>query len=179
MPSPSPIIPLAVGKRAPNFTLTDALSGQPVTLSAILGRGVVINFWSVECPWTRYYDDYFIEQAAQWRERGVTLVMVNSNTNETVEQMRDMADAYGMSGPILVDEGGVVANAYGAQTTPHLFVVDSSGIVVYQGAIDDRSFRQPEPTVNYLTAAVTALLAGEAIHPAETPAYGCIIVRER
>ncbi len=179
MPSSTPTPPLAVGKRAPDFTLADALSGQPVTLSAILGRGVVINFWSVECPWTRYYDDYLIEQAVQWREHGVTLVMVNSNTNETVEQIRDMADAYGMSGPILVDAGGAVAGAYGAQTTPHIFIVDSNGIVVYQGAIDDRSFRQPEPTVNYLNAAVAALLAGEAIHPAETPAYGCTIVRER
>ena len=170
-------IPLPPGSDAPDFTLTDVLTGVPVTLSAAIGRGVVLNFWSVECPWTRYYDDYFVERAAEWGGRGVSLIMVNSNANESIEEMRDMADAYGMGGPILHDPGSVVADAYGAVATPHLFVIHPEGLIVYQGAIDDRSFRQPEPTVNTLDAAVAALLAGETPAIAETPAYGCAIVR--
>jgi peroxiredoxin len=171
---PTPLLP---GSAAPDFTLTDVVTGVPVTLSAVIGRGVVLNFWSVECPWTRYYDDYFVERAAVWGKFGVSLIMINSNANESREEMHDMADAYGMGGPILHDIGSVVADAYGAITTPHIFVIHPEGLIIYQGAIDDRSFRQPEPTVNYLDLAVEALLAGESPAIAETPAYGCTIVR--
>jgi hypothetical protein len=148
-----------------------------VTLSTSIGGGVVLSFWSVECPWTRYYDDYFVERAAVWGEQGIALMLVNSNSNESPEEMRDMADAYGMGGPILHDVGNVVADAYGAITTPHIYVIHPEGVIVYQGAIDDRSFRQPEPTFNYLDAAVDALLAGQYPEVVETPAYGCTIVR--
>jgi len=172
------IIPLSPGSPAPDFTLIDALAGQSVTLSASLGRGVVIDFWSVDCAWSRYYDDALIERAAGWTAQDVALLLVNSNLNETPDQMRDMADAFSMAGPILIDAGSVVANAYGAQTTPHIFIVDGGGRLVYQGAIDDRSFRRQQPTVNYLDTAVGALLAGQPINPPETPAYGCTIVRE-
>lgn len=169
--------PLTPGSAAPDFSLIDVVSGESVTLAALMGRGVVLNFWSVECPWTRYYDDYLAERGAVWGENGVSLVLVNSNANEAPEEMRDMADAYEMHGPILHDAGNAVADAYGAITTPHIFVIHPDGLIVYQGAIDDRSFRQPEPTVNYLDAAVEALLAGRYPEIAETPSYGCTIVR--
>ena len=176
-PQPTPLSP---GSPAPDFTLTDVISGSTVTLSAslaTLGRGVVLNFWSVECPWTRYYDDYFVERAAEWRELGVALLLVDSNSSEHPDEMRDMADVLGLSGPILADPASAVADAYGAITTPHLFVVQPDGLIIYQGAVDDRSFRQPEPTVNYLDAAVEALLAGQVPQVSQTPAYGCTIVR--
>ncbi len=177
MPPRDPGAPLALGSPLPDFSLTDVLTGQPVALRGVMQRGLVINFWSVDCAWSRYYDDYFIERANQWAGQGVPLLLVNSNVNETVEQMRDMADAYGIPGPILRDEGCALADALGAQTTPHLFVFNSQALLIYQGAVDDRSFRQPAPTVNYLDAAVQAVLAGQAPSPAETPAYGCTIVR--
>ncbi len=88
-----------------------------------------------------------------------------------------MADAYGMGGPILHDPGALVADLYGAIATPHLFVISPAMTVIYQGAVDDRSFRQPEPTTNYLDAAVQALMVGGLPAVAETPAYGCTIVR--
>jgi len=180
MTSPAQPTPLAPGAVAPDFSLTDVISGEAVSLSGALaafGRGVVLNFWSVECPWTRYYDDYFVERAAEWRELGVALLLVDSNSSEHPDEMRDMADVLGLSGPILADPASAVADAYGAITTPHLFVVQPDGLIIYQGAVDDRSFRQPEPTVNYLDAAVEALLAGAYPQVAETPAYGCTIVR--
>lgn len=170
-------MPVASGVLAPDFTLIDVVSGQPVTLSAILGGGVVLDFWSVECPWSRYYDDYLAERGAAWAEQGVTLALIDSNANEPPDVMRDMADAYGLQGPILHDPGSAVADLYGAITTPHIFVVAPTGLVIYQGAIDDRSFRQQAPTINYLDLAVAALLAGETPQVAESQAYGCAIVR--
>lgn len=174
---PSTIMPLPAGSIAPDFTLVEVVSGQPLSLGALLGTGVVLDFWSVDCPWSRHYDDYFLERAELWAQQGVTLVMIACNAGETIEQMKDMADAYGITNPILLDEGGMVTDAYGAQTTPHVFVLDGTGQVIYQGAVDDRTFRQPEPTINYLDAAVEALIAGQAPAIGDTPAYGCQIVR--
>lgn len=178
MPLPT-IIPLPAGSAAPEFTLIEVVSGQPRSFSDLLGNGAVLDFWSVDCPWSRHYDDYFLERAEMWAAHGITLIMIACNTGETIEQMRDMADAYGIANPILIDEDGRVADAYGAQTTPHVFVIDGTGQVIYQGAVDDRTFRQPEPTVNILDAAVEALIAGQTPAIRETPAYGCQIVRQR
>jgi alkyl hydroperoxide reductase subunit AhpC len=150
----STITPLPVGSIAPDFALIEVVSGQSVSLGALL------------------------ERAELWEEQGVTLVMIACNAGETIEQMRDMADAYGITNPILLDEGNVVTDAYGAQTTPHVFVLDSTGRVIYQGAVDDRTFRQPEPTINYLDAAVEALITGQRLTISDTPAYGCQIVRQ-
>jgi peroxiredoxin len=174
----STITPLPVGSIAPDFALIEVVSGQSVSLGALLGTGAVLDFWSVDCPWSRHYDDYFLERAELWEEQGVTLVMIACNAGETIEQMQDMADAYGITNPILLDEGGRIADAYGAQTTPHIFVLDGAGRVIYQGSVDDRTFRQPEPTVNYLDAAVEALIAGQRPAISDTPAYGCAIVRQ-
>ena len=175
---PSTISPLPVGSIAPDFTLIDVISGQPAKLGVLLGAGAVLDFWSVDCPWSRHYDDYFLERAELWAAQGVMLIMIACNAGETIEQMRDMADAYGITNPILSDAGGRIADAYGAQTTPHVFVLDGTGQVIYQGAVDDRTFRQPEPTINYLDAAVEALIAGQRPAIGDTPAYGCQIVRQ-
>jgi peroxiredoxin len=104
--------------------------------------------------------------------------MIASNANETIEQLRDMADAYGIANPILRDEDNAVADAFGAQATPHVFVIDATGQIIYQGAVDDRTFRQPEPTINYLDAAIDALSKGQVPSITDTSAYGCTIVRQ-
>ena len=80
-------------------------------------------------------------------------------------------------GLVLRDAEHVVADLYGAVTTPHFFVVDEKGVLRYRGAPDDTSFRQREPTVHYIKNAVEMLLNGRDPNPAETAAYGCTIVR--
>ncbi len=171
------ITPLPVGTLAPDFLLPDVLSQGSIKLSALRGQIVVISFWSMECPWSRHYDGYLAGLPTAWGDQDVRLLLIDSNLNETVEAMRQLAGEIGMPGPLLHDADCAVANDYGALTTPHIFIVDQTGKLAYQGAIDDRNFRQKEATVNYLDAAVEALLAGRAPDPAETPAYGCTIVR--
>jgi hypothetical protein len=78
---------------------------------------------------------------------------------------------------VLLDRAQSVADQYFAQTTPHFFVIDQHGILRYQGAFDDLTFRQREPTRHYLVEAVAALLAGRLPDLQTTPAYGCTIVR--
>jgi peroxiredoxin len=172
------IVPLPVGAVAPDFTLTDALSGETYSLSELAGQIVVLDFWSGECPWSRQYDAYFIERAPEWAAQGIVLLHINSNANETPADIDEVADELGISVPILHDTGNVVADAYGAVTTPHVFVVGPDGRLAYRGAVDDRSFRQREATVNYLDNALAALLAGQRPDPAETQPYGCAIMRQ-
>ncbi len=79
---------------------------------------------------------------------------------------------------VLIDAEQIVADLYDAQTTPHVFVIDRSGILRYRGAVDDVTFRQRKPIRFFLDEAVEALLDGHLPALAETPAYGCAIVRE-
>lgn len=171
------ISPLPAGSEAPDFELEDILSGDHVRLSALRGAVVVLNFWSGECPWSRQYDEYFSQRAPRWADQDIWLLHISSNASEEPADVEEAAAELGIEQPILWDAGNAVADAYGAQTTPHVFVVGPEGWIVYQGAVDDRSFRQREATINYLDAAIGALLGGFEPDPANTPAYGCAIVR--
>ena len=171
------ITPVRAGEYAPDFTLSDVVLGEPFILSQLRGYPVIVNFWSTECPWSRKYDDYFLEKQTQWAEQEIALLFIDSNDNEEVYEMQDLIDELGIIPPVLADPHNEVADAFGAQTTPHVFLIDANGVIVYQGAVDDRSFRQPEATVNYLDAAVEALQKGQQPDPSDTLAYGCTIVR--
>lgn len=167
---------IQVGAVAPDFTLEDILSGVAITLSELRGKIVVINFWSGKCPWSRQYDDYFAERAERWESDSVWLLHICSNADEPPAEVEALAHEIDIASPLLYDPGCAVANAYGAQATPHVFVIDPQGRLAYQGAVDDRSFNA-EPTRNYLDAAVEAVRVNSSPNPAETLAYGCALVR--
>jgi peroxiredoxin len=171
------ITPLPAGSEAPDFTLTNVITNEPMRLADLRGQPVILNFWSVECPWSRKFDDYFLQRAVDWAEHSIWLLFIDSNDNEAVYDMQDLAEELGIAHPVLQDKHNLVADVYGALTTPHIFLLDSNGLIVYQGAVDDRSFRQPEATINYLDAAVESLIEGKAPTAENTPAYGCAIMR--
>ena len=162
--------PLTVGQPAPNFQLND-LEGRLVSLRDYLGRLVLINFWSAECPWAERADRVL----AEWMDQ-VALLSIASNANEPPYQLREVAQSRDL--PILLlDPHQGVADQYGAITTPHCFLIDEAGMLRYQGAFDDVTFRQRTPTRNYVLEAIEALRSGFSISISETPAYGCTIVR--
>ena len=165
---------LPMGQTAPDFTLPD-LAGRPHRLRDLRGRIVVLNFWSAECPWSARADADLSARLPAWGER-VRLWSLASNANEPPALLRAMAAERGLP-LVLVDSGARVADLYAAQTTPHIFVLDAHGALRYRGAYDDVTFQQRTPRRGYLPEAVEALLAGRAPDPAETPAYGCTIVR--
>jgi peroxiredoxin len=161
-----------VGAPAPDFTLHD-LEGTPHRLSAQRGRIVVVNFWSAECPWSRRGDEILARRLPEWTRAGVLLWGIASNASEPEYEIRaEMADR-----GILLDPGNTVADLYGAAATPHLYLVDAEGLVRYSGALDDANFREREGKTRYLDEALAAVRAGRRPEPAETPAYGCAIVR--
>ena len=112
----------------------------------------------------------------QWRD-DVAMLTIASNRNENVEALKIAANARHLP-TVLVDADCAVANLFNAQTTPHVFVIDREGILRYRGAVDNVTFRQRSPTRFFLDEAIESLLAGHLPTLAESPAYGCTIVRE-
>ena len=163
-----------IGQAAPDFALPD-LRGVVHHLSDQRGEILILNFWSAECPWSERADQELTLSLVRWQGQ-VRLWTIASNANETPQQIQTAAEARDLP-VVLLDPNHEVADLYGAVTTPHLFLVDPSGSLRYQGAIDDITFRKRTATQHYLQLAVEALLAGDQPELAETPPYGCTIVR--
>jgi peroxiredoxin len=166
------IIP--VNEIAPLFTLPD-LHGQEHSLADWRGKIVLLNFWSAECPWSARADEELLAAQAGWEER-VVLVTLASNANEPADLVRQVAAQRGLP-LVLVDAEQRAADLYGAETTPHVFVIGPEGVLRYQGAVNDMTFRKRTPEQFYAKDAVQALLEGRLPDPAQTNPYGCTIVR--
>ncbi len=166
---------MQLNEPAPGFELPD-LQGVPHNLSDFHGKIVILNFWSAECPHSERTDRYLLPLLEKW-DGEVVLLPIASNRNESVEIVSEAAAARGIP-QILIDSEQVVADLYGALTTPHVFVLDREGILRYRGAVDDITFRHREATRFFLQEAVEALLNGQPPLLSEMPAYGCTIVRE-
>lgn len=165
---------ISLNQPAPVFSLPD-LDGVMLALGDQRGGIVVLNFWSVECPWAERADQELLTLMPGWGH-DVTLWSIASNTNESEEQIRQVAASRGLP-LVLCDNRSRVADLYGAQTTPHLYVVDGEGVLRYQGGLDDVTWRQRTPTHFYLKEAVASVLAGRQPDPGSTRPYGCTIVR--
>ncbi len=159
---------------APDFSLPD-LQGKLHRLAEMRGRIVLLSFWSAECPWSERGDRILLDLASGWDEE-ISLWSVASNANESPDQLQRAAAERGVP-VVLWDKDHAVADAFGALTTPHLFLIDAEGILRYKGAIDDTTWRQKEPTRSYLKDAVQAVREGRSPDPADTPGRGCTIMR--
>ena len=105
------------------------------------------------------------------------MLSIAANRNESAHMVAEAARTRRIP-KVLIDAEHAVADRYEALTTPHVFLVDCEGILRYSGAVDNITFRQREATHFFLQEAVEALLHGRLPELAETPAYGCVIVRE-
>lgn len=164
----------AVNAPAPDFALAD-LNGDVRHLLEARGRVAVVYFWSAECAWCEQADPEILSLLAGWGPQ-VMLFTIAPNPNESRQQWQDAVARHGIPF-VLPDPGQHITRAYGAETTPQIFVVDPDGILRYAGAYNDVTFRKRQAEHNYLQAAVEALLRGELPPVQETPPYGCAIVR--
>ena len=158
----------------PDFSLCDT-GGNIHRLSDYRGKVAIVNFWSAECPWSERADQR-LKAVVDQANGQVAILPVASNSNEPVEFITQALHQRGLDF-VLVDQGSRLAEQWGAQTTPHAFVVDQSGILRYQGAVDDVTFRKRTPEIFYVEQAVAALLSGKLPETQESPPYGCTIVR--
>jgi peroxiredoxin len=160
---------------APDFELPD-LDGNIHELSDYRGKIVIVNFWSCECPHSERTDRSTMACLVQWGA-DVELLSIAANRSESISSVAEAVNVRRLP-RVLIDAEHVVADLYGAVSTPHVFVVDRDGILRYRGAVDDVTFRQRKATRFFLEEAVEALLEGHLPTLTETPAYGCAIVRE-
>ncbi|MFZ5809993.1 MAG: redoxin family protein [Chloroflexota bacterium] len=165
---------IEIGAPAPDLSLPD-LVGRPHRLSNFRRRVVLINFWSSECPHVARVDIELSRLFAVWGDQ-VVWVSIAANANESIDALRQAA-AERCLPLVLLDRNQKAVELYGAVTTPHFFVLDQDGILRYQGAFDDVTFRQRTATRLYLQEAIEAVLAGRQPEPAQVPPYGCTIVR--
>ena len=166
---------LTVGAAAPEFELND-LAGQPHSLKSYRGKATIVAFISARCPISNLYKDRIKAVADEYTRRGVNFVAINSSADETVDEVRAYAEDNKLGFTILKDEGNVVADAYAAERTPKVYVIDGEGVLRYRGRIDN-SQNMRLVKQNDLRVALDELLAGKPVTVADTQAMGCIIKR--
>ncbi len=175
----------AIGAAAPNFSVKD-VSGAAQSVAQYKGKFIVLEWFNHDCPFVKKHYNSGNMQATQkeFVGKGVVWLSINSNAlgkqgHRTPLEARTEAGQKNWAGSaIILDEDGHVGKLYGARTTPHMFIIDPKGSLVYAGAIDsDNSSREDaiKGATNYVKAALDEALAGKAVTNASTEPYGCSV----
>jgi len=170
------------GGPAPAFTLTD-LDGKAVNLADYKGKTVVLEWNNFDCPFVQKHYKSGNMQALQKKYANDVVWLTVSSTSKSASDYFEPAKISHKLGEFkaaparyLMDEPGTVGMSYGARTTPHMYIIDPSGKVVYNGAIDDKRSANVEDVKgakNYVAAALDEMKAGKPVTVASTTPYGC------
>ena len=162
------------GDRAPDFALKNQ-EGKEVKLSDYKGKIVVLQWFNDSCPFIErhYKAKTFTSLDDKYADKGVVQLAIDSTGASTLEDHQKWVKTNGLKFPILQDQDHKVAKAYGARTTPHMFVIDKDGKVAYTGAIDNDPEGDKSDRTNYVAQALDELLAGKSVSKPETKSYGC------
>ncbi len=171
---------LALGSSIPlgDVKMTD-ISGKTVSLNDIkMENGLLVNFTCNTCPWVVAWQNRYNALAEASHANKIGFITINPNTRirhkgENLDDMRDFAKKYGHNFLYALDKGAELASAFGATKTPHIYLFDGSGKLVYRGAIDDNARKAKKVKNAYLMDAIHAVGKGVAVPVAETRALGC------
>jgi peroxiredoxin len=166
-----------IGATAPQFTLFDQ-SGKKVSLSDDAGKVVVLEWTNPNCPIVQrhYAARTMVTLQKKYAPLGVAWIGINSTHDTTNAQDLAWVNQQGITWPVLNDASGATGHAYGAKSTPGMFIIDKTGKLVYSGAIDnDPTGDLTTGKVNYVAQALDEVLAGKAVSIAETKSYGCAV----
>ena len=178
----------AVGQAAPDFTATDAL-GKTHKLSDFKGKHVVLEWTNPGCPFVvkHYSREGGGNMQALQKEftgKGVVWLSINSTSKEAADYlvptklMAWKAEKNGSASAMLMDESGSIGRLYSAKTTPHMYIVNPQGVLVYAGAIDSVPSARTEDiktATNFVRQGLNEALSGKAISMPSTRAYGCSV----
>ena len=166
-----------VGQPAPGFTLKDQ-DGAEVDLAKLRGKIVVLEWTNPDCPFAQRHAEAktMSTLADRYRGKGVVWLGVDSTSYLDAARDRTWRSEHKLPYPVLDDHKGTVGTAYGAKTTPHMFVIDGTGTVVYEGAIDDDATGDKgKQARNYVAEALDDVTTGQPVKLAETRPYGCSV----
>lgn len=175
----------AIGEAAPQFTLSDVVTGESHTLADFEGKHVVLIWQSINCPWDKMREDGGYQRilnplAEKYQAEEIVFVAINSNRTESVDEVAEYATKHSIPYPILKDANNVIADAYGAKTTPHIFIIAPDQTLAYKGGIEEVPSSPAmcgQMDVQYLAPVLDAMLAGETLPFTETKSKGCSIKR--
>lgn len=178
------IAAVAIEGKAPDFTLKD-IDGKEHALSDFEGKYVALEWTNYDCPFVKkhYADGHMQKLQKRYTDKGVVWLSINSsapgkqgNFDQATWKKR-VAGRGASPTAVLLEPSGKVGKAYGASNTPHVFVIDPEGMIIYQGAIDNTPSWKgaPSKAKNYVAAALDAAMAGKPVEPARTKPYGCSV----
>lgn len=173
------------GQPAPAFTLADT-AGRKVSLADLRGRTVVLEWTNPNCPFVRkHYESGNLPGLQAKYRADVAWIAINSTHPAHVDYLAPDAlagklagDWKGVPTAVLMDPDGAVGRAYGARTTPQMWVIDATGVIRFAGGIDDRRSADPADIPlarNFVAAALEDLKAGRPVATPSAPPYGCSV----
>jgi peroxiredoxin len=177
---------VAPGSPAPSFTLNNALNA-PVSLSQFVGKTVVLEWFNHTCPFVKKFytpnEMQRLQRRAADEFAAVWLTISSSAPSRpgylTLSEAPKIAEEFGIEpARLLLDPSGATGRAYGAKTTPHLFVINGAGRLVYSGSVDDIPTTKIEDVArgrNYVVEALTAIKAGKQVVVEASAPYGCSV----
>jgi thiol-disulfide isomerase/thioredoxin len=183
------VTPIAIGSSVPDgLTLRD-VDGKEFSFAAQQGKVVLLHFWSFTCPWEKVAEPKLNQLATDFQGKDVVMVAINANRNEIGEAPDPAAFAaedekarpYArvrkqlekLNHRVLFDHDGEAGRVFGARTTPHCFVIDKNGTLVYGGGLDnDGKNVEVDPQDQFARLAVEAALAGKPVAVSTTKPYG-------
>jgi peroxiredoxin len=181
----SALCQVGVGSAAPEFTAKDS-TGKDVSLSAFKGKIVVLEWFNPNCPFVKkFYKNGDMQKFQETSAtKGVVWLTVNSSASgrsghlspQEAEETRKELNM--KSTALILDEDGKVGKAFGARTTPHMYIVGTDGKIAYAGAIDSEASTSSDDiagATNYVTAAVDGLVGGKPVEVSSTEPYGCSV----
>lgn len=171
-----------VGKPAPNFNGTD-IHGKAVKLSDYKGKIVVLESFNPDCPFCQhqYRSGAVQELQKEFTNKGVVWLIVDSVNPKNpghltpAKAQKEWSKLHMNATDWIDDSSGIIGHLYDMQTTPHMFVINKDGTLVYDGAMDNnpRPFGDPRKARNYVRAALNDIMAGKPVAISETKPYGC------
>lgn len=169
-----------IGQAAPAFNATD-IKGKEVSLSELKGKTVVLEWVNFDCPFVKkhYGSGNMQKLQADAASKEVVWITVSTGAKAYMEpsKMAELTSENGVkSTHFVMDKDGTIGKAYGAKVTPHMFIINKEGVLVYDGAIDSKATTDEADisTANKLFAnALEAVLAGKEVENAKNQPYGC------
>jgi peroxiredoxin len=176
---------IKIGEPAPDFTLMDS-DEKPRSLSEFQGKHIVLEWFNPQCPFVRKHYDSGNMQGLQEKYTTQNVVWLSINSSAEGKQgyllpedaRKFIEDNNVHSTAVLLDPQGTVGKLYGAQTTPHMFIIDPEGAVIYQGAIDDIPSIDTADIAkakNYVDEILSLALSGQPVSTSSTKSYGCSV----